>query len=67
MFSQACVIRFVHRGEGGGLHPGSLHLGDSASRRGLHPGGLHPGGWADPSPRYYGIESTSGRYASYLC
>ena len=55
MFSQACVIPFVHRGEGGGLHPGSLHLGT------LHPGGvciqgvLHPGVWQTP-PRYYGIE-----------
>ena len=37
--------------------------------RGLHPGGVClQGVWADPAARYmgyYGIRSTSGRYASY--
>ena len=55
----------LHRGGGGCLPPGGMHLG------GLHLRGLHPGGptskvgWADPSIGYYGIQSTSRRYASY--
>ena len=37
------------------------------STRGLYPGGLHLGGGQTSPPRigYYGIQSTSGRYAYY--
>ena len=38
------------------VHRWGLHTGGSASRK---------GGWADPPIAYYGIRSTSGRYASY--
>ena len=69
MFLHLCVILFTGEGvasqyasqvtwPGWGLHPGGSASGGSASR----------GGWADPPPRYmgyYGIQSTSGRYASY--
>ena len=44
--------------------------GGSASREvciraGVCIGGLHPGGGQTPPIGYYGIQSTSGRYASY--
>ena len=42
----------------GGLHPEVIYIQE----------GLHPGGWGRPPLRYmgyFGIQSTSGRYASY--
>ena len=58
--------RGLHPG-GGGLHPGG---GVCIQEGGLHLGGLHPVGVGRPYPptrymEYYGIRSTSGRYASY--
>ena len=48
IFSQACVSPSVHGGRG-------------LASRGVCIGG---GGWEDPPIGYYGIRSTSGRYAS---
>ena len=55
MFSQACVVPSVHRW---GVRWQGICIGE---------GGLHPWGLGRPPPPigYYGIRSTSGRYASY--
>ena len=66
MFSQACVIPSVHGGREfcqGGLHPGESASGRVCIQgrsvfRGSARGNLHPVG-------YYGVQSTSGQYASY--
>ena len=47
---------------GGGLHPGGRGI-CIQGEKGLHPGG---GLGRPPSFGYYGIRSTSGRYASLL-
>ena len=68
MFSQVCVKNSADRG--GGLPLGRLYPGGGLLGEGFCPGGYAiQGGWADsPPPKkigYYGIRSTSGRYASY--
>ena len=72
IFSQV----FVHRRRGSASSGGSASKGavGSASKGG-GVWGLHPGGWVDPQvclrgadpppPEIHGIQSTSGRYASY--
>ena len=75
MFLHLCVIRFTGGGSvsGGSASRGwGLHPGGSASRgrvciRGVPIGGVCiQGSLTVPPPiRYYGIQSMSGRYASY--
>ena len=64
-------IMFLHLSVSHSVHWGVLHPGESASggSASMGEGGLHPAGGGrlgrHPSPRYHGIRSTSGRYASY--
>ena len=71
MFLQVCVKNSVHKGEGwipaflwAITHPPATHpsLGRHPLTR--HPLGRHPP-CRPPTPKYYGIRSTSGWYASY--
>ena len=58
---------FSTQGGRGSLHPRGSASRASASKEGLHSGGgfYIQGGWQTSPPGYYGIRSTSERYASY--
>ena len=66
IFSQVCVIPVVHRG--GSVGVTACITGYMTSWICIWGELCFQGRWADTSPRcmgYYGIRSTSGRYASY--
>ena len=65
MFSQACAIPSVHRGRGDGFAACITgHMTGGSTSGGVCIQGRRGVGQTPP-PRFYGILSTSGRYASY--